>query len=88
MKEDEDEQPTCSAGAGGTASAGKPYNPSRQDEDATAPSDTSGPAKPVPVGRPISEDEYSRRKERARDEDPPDGGRSAQEDPARREHDG
>lgn len=85
MKEDEDDQPTCSAGAGGVASAGKAFNPSDQDEDASAPADTSGPPKAVPVGRPISEAEYSRRKERARDEGPPAGGRHAQEDPARRD---
>ena len=88
MKEDEDEQPNCSTGAGGTASEGKPYNPSAQDEDAGAPSDTSGPTTAVPIGRPMSEDEYSRRKERARDEDLPADGRHSQEDPARRERDG
>ena len=88
MKEDEDDQTTCSTGAGGTASAGKPYNPSDENEGASAPSGTSGPPQAAPIGRPVSEEEYSRRKERARDEDPPGGGRHAQEDPARRGRDG
>jgi hypothetical protein len=88
MKEDEDEQPTCSAGAGGTSSAGKPYNPSDRDEDASGAADSSGPPKAVPIGRPVGEDEYSRRKERARDEDRPADAPAAQEDPSRRDRDG
>ena len=88
MKKDEDEQPTSSAGQCGTAPAGKPFNPSDQDEDAGAPAESSGPTKAVPIGRPISEAEYSRLKQRARDEDLPAGGRHAQEDPAHRTRDG
>lgn len=88
MKEDEeDDQPICSSGAGGTAPAGKIFHPSDPTEDAAAPADTSGPTKAVPIGRPISEAEYSRRKERAADDEPPPGGRPAQEDPAHHERD-
>lgn len=88
MKEDdEDEQPTGSPGARGSAPAGKPFDPSDLDEDAAAPADTSRPTRAVPIGRPISDAEYSRRKEQARDEDLPADSRPAQEDPAHHERD-
>ena len=88
MKEDDDDQPTCSAGEGGTAPAGKDFNPSDLDQDAGAKSETPEPTREVPIGRPVSEADYSRLKRRARDEDLPAGKRHAQEDPAHHERDG
>lgn len=84
----EDEKPTSSAGQGGASPAGKEFNPSEADESAAGPAESSGPSKAVHIGRPISEAEYSRRKEQARDVDLPEGWRDAQEDPAHRERDG
>jgi hypothetical protein len=85
--QEEDDKPTSSAGESGTAPAGKEFNPSDLDEEAAAPAEPSEPTKAVPIGRPISEAEYDRRKERARDVDLPAGVPDAQEDPAHRERD-
>lgn len=84
----EDENPTSSAGECGTAPAGKEFDPSAHDQGEAAPAVPSEPTKAVPIGRPISEAEYSRRKERARDEDLPAGGPQGQQDPAHRDRDG
>jgi hypothetical protein len=84
----EDDQPTSSAAEIGTAPSGKDFNPSDMDEGEAAPAESSEPTKAVPIGRPISEAEYGRRKERARDEDLPPGVPDAQQDPARRGRDG
>lgn len=86
MKE-EDDEPISPAGQGGTSPAGKDFDPSNLDETASAPADASEPTKAVPIGRPVSEAEYSRLKQRARDVDLPAGGRHAHEDSAGREGD-
>jgi hypothetical protein len=84
----EDEQPTSSAGESGTAPAGKDFDPSEHGQRETAPALPSVPSEAVPIGRPISEAEYGRRKERAIDEDLPAGEPQGQQDPAHRERDG
>ena len=84
---EEDEKPTSSAGERGTAPAGKPFNPSDLDEEASSPAEPSEPTKAVPIGRPISDAEYDRRKERARDVDLPADPAGAQHDPAHRDRD-
>ena len=86
MKEDKEAHTDSHAGESGTASEGKDFNPSDLDED--APAESSRPNEAVPIGRPISEAEYSRLKQRARDEDLPSAGGHAQEDPSHRERDG
>ena len=88
MPEDRDDETTCATGGGGTAPAGKPFNPSDLDEDKGASAEPSGPDKAVPIGRPISDEEYSRQKRRARDDDRPSGKRHGQEDPSHRKRDG
>lgn len=88
MPEERDDKTTCASGGEGTAPAGKPFNPSDLDEDQGASAEPTRPAKAVPIGRPISEDEYSRRKERAREDDRPSGERHEQHDPSHRKRDG
>ena len=89
MPEERDEdETTCAAGEGAAAPAGKPFSPYDLDEDRGASAETSRPDKAVPIGRPMSAEEYSRQKERARNEDRPSGGRHEQEDPSHRKRDG
>lgn len=87
MKEEEDDEPLTHSGQGGTAPAGKDFDPSDLGEEAAAPEETSEPTKAVPIGRPVSDAEYARLKRRARDVDLPAGGGRAQEDSAGREGD-
>lgn len=82
MKEEPDDRPTCTTGGGGTAPAGKAFSPSDLDEDEGASREPSTPTKALPIGRPISDAEYSRRKERAKDDERRSDGRDEQEDPS------
>jgi hypothetical protein len=84
----EDEKPTSSAGECGSAPAGKDFNPSAHEQGEAAPALPSVPNEAVPIGRPISEAEYGRRKERAQDEDLPAGVPPGQQDPAHHGGDG
>lgn len=84
-EEDKGHRSDWSADEGSSESAGKDFNPS------DAP-DKSAPAEPsvkrsVPIGRPVSEDEYRRLKERATKDPAPSGGH-AQEDSSHRKRDG
>lgn len=80
MKEDEDEQ---SPYAGGAAGAGEAFSPSDISDEEGAPAQPSRPVTAVPIGRPVSDAEYSRLKHRAGTQDAPSGAPS-QEDPSRR----
>jgi hypothetical protein len=84
-EEKKDHQSDWSADKGSSESAGKDFDPSDASEK-------SAPAEPsvkrsVPIGRPVSDDEYRRLKERATKDQAPSGGH-AQEDPSHRKRDG
>lgn len=85
-EEDPDEQDSYAAGGGGAV--GRGFSPSDLEEEDAPPAAPPGPPKAVPIGRPISDAEYTRGKQRARDDDRPSGGRYAQEDPSPRKPDG
>ncbi len=82
-EEDKDYQSSCSADE--SSSTGEEFNPSDMPES----SDPSEPSKTrsVPIGRPVSDEEYRKMKERAAKDNPPSGGHK-QEDPSHRKRDG
>ena len=84
-EEDEDHQPSCSAEGDSSTGAGKEYNPLDSPDD-NSPAEPSA-TRAVPIGRPVSDEEYRKMKERATKDQPPSGGHT-QEDPAHRKHDG
>lgn len=87
-KEERDESETCSAGAGRGESAGESFSPSDlEDEKHGAADEPARPAASVPIGRPVSEAEYGRLKERAERETRPSTGGSAHEDSSGRKPD-
>ncbi|MDQ3803747.1 MAG: hypothetical protein M3416_07975 [Acidobacteriota bacterium] len=88
MKEDRDEQPDFVTGGGGSAPAGKDFNPSDLSDDEAAAAERPSRAEAVPIGRPVTDEQYRRMKERAESNDSPPDGSHAQEDPAHREHNG
>jgi hypothetical protein len=86
MKDDDkDRQSEWSADEGSSASTGEDFNPS----DAPEPSAPAEPSvkRSIPIGRPVSDNEYRRLKERATKDHAPSGGQ-AQEDAAHRKRDG
>ena len=82
-EEDKDYQSSCSADE--SSPAGEEFSPSDMPES----NDSSEPSKKheVPIGRPVSDEEYRKMKERAAKDNPPSGGHT-QEDPSHRKHDG
>ena len=80
-EEDKDHQSSSSAVEHSSTGAGEEFNPSdAPDDDATAePSATRA----VPIGRPVSDQEYRKMKERAAKDKTPSYGH-AQEDPSQR----
>jgi hypothetical protein len=82
-EEDEDHQSSCSAE--GNSSRGAEYNPSDSPDD-DSPAEPSA-TRAVPIGRPVSDEEYRKMKERATKDQPPSGGHT-QEDPSHRKRDG
>jgi hypothetical protein len=84
-EQDKDYQSSSSADESSSTSTGEEFNPSDMPES----SDPSEPSKThaVPIGRPVSDEEYRKMKERAAKDNPPSGGHT-QEDPSHRERDG
>lgn len=84
-EEDKDQQSSCSAVGRSSTGAGKEYNPkdSPDDDSMAEPSTTRA----VPIGRPVSDEEYRKMKERAAKDKTPSSGH-AQEDPSQRKRDG
>jgi hypothetical protein len=80
MKDEEkDHQSSWAADESSSADTGEEFNPSDAPEEIP-------PAKPsvtrsVPIGRPVSDEEYREQKERAAKRNPPSGGHK-QEDPS------
>jgi hypothetical protein len=65
--------------AGGEIAAGAPLDPSERDDEAEVAPHCE--PRPVPIGSPLSRDEYRRLKDAARDAELPPK-ESAQQDPA------
>ena len=84
-EEDKDHQSSPCAGGRSSAGAGKEFNPSDapDDDDSKAEPSTT---RAVPIGRPVSDEEYSEMKEKAAKDKTPSS-EHAQEDPAQRKRD-
>ena len=84
-EEDKDYQSSCSADESSATGAGEEFNPADSPDD-NSPAEPSK-TRAVPIGRPVSDEEYREMKERAAKDKPPSGGHK-QEDPSHRKRDG
>jgi hypothetical protein len=86
MKDEEkDHQSSWSADESSSTGTGEDFNPADLPEE-SAPAEPST-TRAVPIGRPVSDEEYREMKERAAKDKPPSG-EHKQEDPSHRKRDG